>query len=124
MKVVITGISNKIEGAFNPRFGRSDYFILVDTETSEWEGLENPAVNARGGAGPQAVQFIADKGTEAVISGRYGPSAFTALEAAGISAYVSQGQGTVNEVLEKFQDGELEKVNAPTGRGFHGRGNR
>lgn len=120
MKVIITGTSNAIEGDFNPRFGRSDYFILVDSETGNWEGFQNPAAGARGGAGPQAVQFIADKGGEAVISGRYGPSAFTALEAAGINAYIAESQGTVKEVLEKFQAGELEKVNAPTGRGFHG----
>ncbi len=122
MKVIITGISNNIEDAFNPRFGRSDFFILMDTETGKWEGFENPAVSARGGAGPQAVQFITDKGAEAIISGRYGPNAFSALEAAGISAYIVEGQMTVKEVLDKFKAGELEMVNSPTGRGFHGGG--
>jgi predicted Fe-Mo cluster-binding NifX family protein len=119
MKVVITAISNKIDGSFNPRFGRSDYFILVETETGAWEAFENPAASARGGAGPQAVQFIAEKGAEAVISGRYGPSAFTALEAAGIKAYIA-AESTVKEVLEKFLADELESVGAPTGQGLHG----
>jgi len=119
MKVVITAISNNIEQSFNPRFGRSDYFILVETETGAWEAFENPAASARGGAGPQAVQFIADKGAEAIISGRYGPSAFTALEAAGIKAYIA-AESTVKDVLDKFLADELESVGAPTGQGFHG----
>ena len=119
MKVIISAISNKIDQSFNPRFGRSDYFILVETETRAWEAFANPATNARGGAGPQAVQFIADKGTEAVISGRFGPSAFSALEAAGIKTYIAN-QGTVNEVLESFLADELEDVSAPTGNGLHG----
>ena len=121
MKVIITATNKTFDSPFNPRFGRSDYFILVDTENGEWEGFSNPAANARGGAGPQAVQFIADKGVEAVVSGRYGPSAFTALEAAGINAYVYNGSGAVKDAVEQFKKGELENVTTPTGRGFHGR---
>jgi predicted Fe-Mo cluster-binding NifX family protein len=121
MKIGITGINNSIEGPFNPRFGRSEYFLIIDTETGAWDGFPNPATYARGGAGPQAVQFIADKGVEAVVSGRFGPSAFTALEAAGIKVYIADHQGTVKEVLEKFQSDELAMVNAPTGHGFHGK---
>lgn len=121
MKVIITATNNTLDSPFNPRFGRSDYFIVVETETGEWEGLPNPAADARGGAGPQAVQFIADKGAQAVISGRYGPSAYTALEAAGIKAYVFAAEGTVEDALEDYKEGKLELVSAPTGRGFHGR---
>lgn len=120
MKIIITATSNKIDQSFNMRFGRADYFILVDSETREWEAFSNPAADARGGAGPQAVQFIANKGAEAVISGRYGPSAFAALEAAGIQAYIAE-DGTVNEVLEKFLAGELESTTAATGPELHGK---
>ena len=119
MKIAITATNTDINQAFNPRFGRCDYFILVDTETLDWEALANPAANATGGAGPQAVKFIADRGAEAVISGRYGPSAFTALNAAGIKAYIANN-GSVKDVLESFQADKLNGVNGPTGRGFHG----
>ena len=119
MKVIITAVTDKIEQSFNPRFGRSDYFIIVDTETRDWEAFQNPAASAPCVAGPQAVQFIADKGVNAVISGRYGPSAFTALNAAGIEAFIAK-QGSVNDVLEQFLAKDLESVNAPTGEGLHG----
>jgi predicted Fe-Mo cluster-binding NifX family protein len=123
MKIIITATSNKIDQPFNPRFGRADYFILVDSETRDWQAFSNPAADARGGAGPQAVQFIAQKGAEVVISGRYGPSAFTALEAAGIKAYLAK-DGTVNDVLNKFLTGELESTGAATGPELHGKGPR
>jgi predicted Fe-Mo cluster-binding NifX family protein len=119
MKIIITASSDKIDQPFNPRFGRAEYFILVESDTQEWEAFSNPAVNARGGAGPQAVQFIDAKNPEAVISGRYGPSAFTALEAAGIKAYLAS-RGTVREVLQQFLDGQLEQAGAATGPGMHG----
>lgn len=121
MKIVISATSNKINQSFNPRFGRADYFILIDSETREWEATPNPAADASGGAGPQAVQFIADKGVEAVISGRYGPSAFSALEAATIQAYIAK-EGTVTEVLDQFLAGELKSVTSATGPGMHGKG--
>ena len=119
MKIIITATSNSIDQEFNPRFGRCEYFIQFDSETKAWQVFDNPGANASGGAGPLAVQFIADKGAQAVISGRYGPSAFSALEAAGIPAYVAE-HGSVREVLEQFLADELEIVNAPTGEGFHG----
>jgi len=121
MKIIISATTNKIDQSINHRFGRADYFILVDSESKDWEALLNPAADARGGAGPQAVQFIAEKGAEVVISGRYGPSAFTALEAAGIKAYLAD-DGTVSEVLEKFLNGNLENTNAATGPELHGKG--
>jgi len=121
MKIAISANKNTIEAQFSQRFGRCDFFILIDSETRAWEAFPNPAASARGGAGPQAVQFIADKGSEAIISGRYGPSAFSALEAAGLQAYIAE-DGTVNEVLEKFLAGELENTTTATGPELHGRG--
>jgi predicted Fe-Mo cluster-binding NifX family protein len=121
MHIIVTATSNKIDQPFSPRFGRADFFILFDSETGEWEAFSNPAVGSRGGAGPQAVQFIANKGAEVVISGRYGPSAFTALNAAGIKAYLAE-DGTVREVYAKFQDGTLEKTSTATGPGLHDKG--
>lgn len=119
MKIIITASSEKIEDPFNPRFGRAEYFMLYDSETQEWTAFSNPAADARGGAGPQAVQFIANQGTEVVISGRYGPSAFTAIEAASIKAYIANN-GTVSEVLQQYLDGQLEQVGEASGPGFHG----
>jgi len=121
MKIIITASSNKTDQPFNPRFGRAEYFMLYDSDTQEWVAFQNPAVDARGGAGPQAVQFINSKKPEIVISGRYGPSAFTALEAAGIKAYIAS-HGSVSEVLQQFLDGQLEQVGEATGPGMHGGG--
>jgi predicted Fe-Mo cluster-binding NifX family protein len=119
MKIVISATNTDIDQAFNPRFGRCEYFILVDTETQDWEALANPAADATGGAGPQAVKFIAGRGAEAVVSGRYGPSAFTALDAAGIKAYIAT-DGSVKEVLDHFLADKLPCVTGPTGGGLHG----
>jgi predicted Fe-Mo cluster-binding NifX family protein len=123
MNIAITASGTNLEAPFSPRFGRCDTFILIDSETREWQTLPNPAGSARGGAGPQAAQYITNQGAQVVISGRYGPSAFTALQTAGIQTYLAKS-GTVNEVLEQYLAGELESTSAPTGPELHGRGRR
>jgi predicted Fe-Mo cluster-binding NifX family protein len=119
MNIAITASGSNLEASFSPRFGRCETFILIDSDTREWQALPNPATAARGGAGPQAAQFIANHGAQVVISGRYGPTAFSALQTAGIQTYIAD-HGTVNEVLQKYLDGELEQNSAPTGPELHG----
>ena len=121
MKLAVSSQDGNFDTPFNARFGRCDYFVLIDTETRQWEAKSNPAATARGGAGPQAVQFLANNDVDAVVSGRFGPNAYSALEAAGVDAYVAD-QGTPEELLDQFLAGELEQANAASGPGFHGRG--
>ncbi len=116
MKIAITAKSPDLNGAFEPRFGRCAYFIFVDTETKDRQAAENPARETRGGAGTRAAQFIANQDAEAAISGRFGPNAHAALQAAGIKMYQAQG-GSLASIVDDFQSGELKQVTSPSGFG-------
>lgn len=118
MIIAVSSPDGKFNAEFSPRFGRCKFFIIIDTDTGEWESKPNPAADARGGAGPQAVQFLSGAGVEASITGRYGPNAFTTLKAAGIGAYIAE-TGTPEELLDRFAAGTLEEVNAATGGELH-----
>lgn len=118
MKVAISSQDGGCNTPFSARFGRCSSFVFFDTETGGWEVEPNPAAVARGGAGAQVVQFLADNGVGAVISGRYGPTAFAALDAAGIHAFVADG-GTPAELFDKFLANELEQVDTATGQELH-----
>ncbi len=121
MKLAISSTGNTLESPFSPRFGRADFMILIDSETREWEALPNPGTSAGGGAGPLAVQFVSEHGAAAVISGRFGPNAYGALEAAGIQTFLAK-EGTVAQVFEQYLAGDLEQVNSATGPEMHGGG--
>ena len=118
MKIAISSHDGKSDSPFSARFGRCNYFLFVDTETNDWSSVENPAVSASGGAGSQAVQFLASNSIEATITGHYGPTAFTALKAAGIQAFQAD-EGTPEELLSSFLAGDLKKVNEATGPKLH-----
>jgi predicted Fe-Mo cluster-binding NifX family protein len=123
MKICVTATGNSIDAQIDPRFGRCSYFVIVDSETMQFEAVPNMAAGASGGAGIQAAQAIANKDVKLLITGNVGPKAFQALAAAGIE--VATGAfGTVREAVEKYKSGELDKTGAPTVGGHFGMGGR
>ena len=113
MKIAVTSRGKDLEAEIDPRFGRCQYFVIVDSETMEFESVENASAMAMGGAGPQAAQSISEKGAEAVITGNVGPNAYQALEAAGIKI-MTGASGTVKEMVEKFKNGDFSEVEGPS----------
>ncbi|MBU0574437.1 MAG: dinitrogenase iron-molybdenum cofactor biosynthesis protein, partial [Candidatus Margulisbacteria bacterium] len=61
MKICVTSKGNKLESDVDPRFGRCEYFVIVDTDTMEFEAFDNPSAMAMGGAGPQAAKMVHDR---------------------------------------------------------------
>jgi len=110
MKVAITSQGQDMNSAVDPRFGRAQCFIVVDTETGDFASHDNSQnLNAVQGAGIQAGRNVIDLGVEAVITGNVGPKAFATLQAGGVKVYASTA-GSVAEAMEKFKAGELECV--------------
>ncbi|MGV8026231.1 MAG: NifB/NifX family molybdenum-iron cluster-binding protein [Anaerolineaceae bacterium] len=119
MKIMITAASPSIDAGFDPRFGRCANFVVIETESMQWEAFANPAIDAAGGAGTQAAQFAVEKQVSAVVSGNFGPNASSALNIAGIAMYVNKTQGSIRNVAESFKTGSLTNVNTPTVKGSH-----
>jgi predicted Fe-Mo cluster-binding NifX family protein len=108
MKVAVTAQGKDLDSPVDPRFGRAQYFIVVETEGGELEVLDNEQnLNAPQGAGIQAGITIAESGAQVLITGHCGPKAFRTLSAAGVKVVVG-AEGTVGEALEKFKAGELK----------------
>ena len=126
MKIILTTTSSSIDSNVDSRFGRGAYFLVVDTDTLQWEAHPNPGLNASGGAGIKAAQFVNDQKAVAVLSGDFGPHAYHALQVAGITMYLYGDCPTVAQAIERFKNGQLEQVGEPTrgecDSGHHGRG--
>ena len=113
MKIAISSSGTDQSAQVDPRFGRCQYFIIVDTDSGNTEAIPNAAQSAGGGAGIQAAQTIADQGAEAVLTGNVGPNAHRALQAAKIS--VATGvSGTVSDAVKAFQEGKYTATESPT----------
>ncbi len=120
MKLAFTLKTQAEDAKLERRFGRCPYFLTVDTESSERTILQNPALLSPHGAGTQAAQFLIEEGIEAVISGDFGPNAYSVLDAAGVRMYTAV-EGRIERLFADFQDGNLQRA---TPRGGRGRGRR
>ncbi|KJS02404.1 MAG: dinitrogenase iron-molybdenum cofactor biosynthesis protein [Desulfobulbaceae bacterium BRH_c16a] len=117
MKIAVTAKGKFLTDAVDPRFGRAPYILIVDTETLEFEALDNSVnVNAFKGAGIQAATMVADKGAQVLLTGYCGPNAFRTVEAAGIKV-VSDVAGTVREAIETFKGGQVAYSAGPNAEG-------
>ena len=75
MKIAISANGTDRNAQVDPRFGRCQYFLIIDTDGDQTEAVPNAAQSAGGGAGIQAAQTVADRNVEAVLTGNVGPNA-------------------------------------------------
>lgn len=123
MRIAVTAQGADLDSAMDPRFGRCRNFVIVDSDSDEFEAFSNESVMASGGAGTQSAQFLANNGVDAVVTGNVGPNAARALEAAGIKVYAA-ASGTVRDALEAYKAGKLSPVSGATVGSHHGMGRR
>jgi predicted Fe-Mo cluster-binding NifX family protein len=112
MKVAISAEGPSLDSRIDPRFGRCPFLLVVDTETLEWEAVENAARAASGGAGIRTAELLADRAISHVLTGRCGPNAQTALAAAGIRI-IEGCEGTAREAISRFSAGEFTASSRP-----------
>lgn len=120
MKICITSLSPNLESPIDPRFGRCQYFLLLDENGNLEEVLPNPGIRAMRGAGIAAAQEIANRGVSILITGNIGPNAFGVLIASGIKIFLAPIGISVREVFSRWKENKLSQVGAPTVPGHFG----
>jgi predicted Fe-Mo cluster-binding NifX family protein len=110
MRVAVTAQRPELDSPMDARFGRANYFVVVDTETGHYAVHDNAlSAEAVQGAGVQAARAVADFHVEAVLSGSVGPKALRTLRAANVRVY-SGARVTVRAAIKMLLAGELEPV--------------
>ena len=107
MKIAISATGPSLDADVDPRFGRCQYFIIVDNETMEFEAVGNNNVMASGGAGIATAQMVANKGVQAVLTGNCGPNAYQTLAAAGIDV-ITGVAGRIRDAIEGYKEGRFQ----------------
>jgi predicted Fe-Mo cluster-binding NifX family protein len=113
MKVCVTSEGNNLDANVDPRFGRCNYFIFVDTDKMEFEAVQNPNIEAMGGAGVQSGQFVSDKKVKAVLTGNVGPNAYQTLQAAGVDV-ITGVSGSVKKAVDDYKKGKFKATDGPS----------
>ena len=110
MKIAITSRGESLDSEMDPRFGRCQYFIILDDgDVQNFKAIKNDAAMSGGGAGIQAAQNIAQHQPDAVLTGNCGPKAFKVLQAAGVEVAVGV-KGKVKDAVQGFLEGKYQPV--------------
>lgn len=111
MKIGISSTGKDMNAQVDSRFGRCEYFLVVDIDSMNVDALSNESAHASGGAGIQAAQKMVNADVGAIITGNIGPNALQTLSAAGIKIFTGI-EGTVKEAIERYTKGELSVTTA------------
>jgi len=113
MKVAVSAIGADLDAPVDIRFGRCQYFIIVDSDTLEFEAIKNPNIGLMSRAGMQSGKMMADRGVQIILTGNIGPNAFQTLSAAGIQI-ITGVTGVVRKAIRRFNSGQLQPVTRDT----------
>ena len=113
-KIAVSCDGPTLDARVDPRFGRAAGFLVVDSETLNFEYLDNGSTQVMSqGAGIQAAEIVANAGAAVVLTGFVGPKAFQALSAAGIRVGQHLDNLTVREALDRYKAGTVEIAAQP-----------
>jgi predicted Fe-Mo cluster-binding NifX family protein/ferredoxin len=121
MKIAVTATGPTLDDQVDARFGRCPCFLIVNSESLDFEAVENPNLALGGGAGIQSAQMMSEKGVEVVLTGNCGPNAFRTFGAAGIQVIVGVS-GTARQAVEAFGAGRLAPADGPNVASHFGMG--
>ena len=121
MKIAISATGPSLDAEVDPRFGRCQYFIIVDPDTMQFEALENSSAMAAGGAGISTGQMIASKGVQVVLTGNCGPNAYQVLSAAGLQV-ITGVSGKIRDAIQTYKSGQFQAISQPTVAAHFGMG--
>lgn len=99
MIIAIAADGNSLQSKIDPRFGRCAYFAFYDTESKKVEFKLNEAKDASEGAGPAAVQFVANNGASKVVAGEFGFKIKSLLDELEIQMIMMKDDKSVDEII-------------------------
>lgn len=114
IKVAVSSTGKNLTDNVSEVFARCPYFIIAEIDNGAngavvaVEAEKNISAKQLGQAGVSAARLVAEKDVKAVITGNIGPRAMDILNQFKIEVY--SGQGSVEENLQKFSEGNLEKT--------------
>lgn len=109
MKLAIALKENDYNSSVDERFGRAPFFIIIDSNTKEFEIIENEAKDEATGAGLKAVKNLLKYEIDTIIAGEIGPKAGELIYDLEIPTFKFKDLEKVDEIVNAFNENTLEK---------------
>lgn len=110
MKIAIPATANNIDSEVCQSFGRTEFFLIYNTNDQSNFFLDNSAATSQGGAGIKAAQILVDEHVDVLITPRCGENAASVLLEANIAIYKAAGNN-LKDNISACEQGKLEMLN-------------
>jgi len=108
LKICVSSSGEDLSSQIDPRFGRCEFFILVDVaegEIKKVSAIENKNILQSSGAGIAGASNLGDLGVDILVTGNVGPKAEDVLTQLGIQ--IIKTSGIVNDAVKKVISGKI-----------------
>ncbi len=112
MKVLVSARGKELDSMIDPRFGRCRFFVIVETNSMDFEAFDNKNAFLKDYAGINSAKFAISTGVRTVLTGAVGPKAFRILKDSGARVFTGIS-GTVLDAIEDYKKGELRAALRP-----------
>jgi len=106
VKIAISADGPNLGAKVGHKLGTSQYLVIIDVETGDFEAVPNPSASGQRGAGIQSVLLAVSKGVNTIVTGYCSPTIAGQLKANGVEV-LTDVSGTLGEVIEKYKMGKL-----------------
>lgn len=109
MKIAFTTKGTDWDAQIDPRFGRTDYFLIYDDDKDELSSIDNTDVSeVAHGAGPRTAQRLFEQKPDVLITGNGpGGNAAMVLNQSGVKVITGAGNMTAKQAYDAYKKGEL-----------------
>ena len=112
MKIAFTAKNTGWDSPIDPRFGRTEFFVIYDEETQDLSFIDNRDVQSEAhGAGPRTAQRFLESGASILITGNGpGDNAARVLTHAGIKVYTGAGGMSIKEAYQTYHSKKFKQL--------------
>lgn len=102
MITIISSQENNTSSLMDSRFGRAKWFCIYNDDNKSTSFVENPHLEAQGGAGVKTSEMIIELGAKKVISGHYGPKAKELLDKFNIEQIEMHEEKSIETIINNL----------------------
>lgn len=104
MKIAVSATGGSLDSLVSEKFGRCEYFLIVDSDTMKFGAISNLGGKMESGAGPKAAELVINKKADILLTGAVGDKAEAVLNSTNITVVTGvAGNIKVRDAVEQYK---------------------
>jgi predicted Fe-Mo cluster-binding NifX family protein len=102
MKIVIPSTGETLTSPVSDTLGRSPLLIIYDSNSEEYDSIENPGFQIQDGSGLKAADIIVENKAEVLLTREIGRKVYSVLMKEHVKVELLNSGGTIKSAINKY----------------------